>query len=115
MRFDDDFRDAHERAFRDHILAAGPEGWPHVRGNFIPGEGQRLVDACDDLCSDAILDRLEEMAHDDEDEAWLDAFMESYHTAPGIELARMPLKPSASERPSPGRCAPRLRRLGSGS
>ena len=44
----EEFRDAHERAMRDHLLG-GPE--THI---------------CDDLCSDAILDRLIGRAPSDE-------------------------------------------------
>jgi hypothetical protein len=54
----DDFRDAHERAIRDHLLAPLPEGWPHLRSGGMPGDGPQDQHGCDDLCSDAILDRL---------------------------------------------------------
>jgi hypothetical protein len=46
----DDFRDRHERAFRDHILGIVPPLSTHDNGAD--------DHACDDLCSAAIIDRL---------------------------------------------------------
>lgn len=51
--------DGLEVAWRAHALDRGPEGWPHLRMNTMPGDGPQYENGCDDLCAEQILRRVE--------------------------------------------------------